>query len=120
MIQIKRTYEPQSKNDGHRVLVERLWPRGLTKEKVAADEWLKDVAPTTELRKWFGHKNEHWDEFVTRYREELESNPDAWRPLLDEANGRTLTLLFSAHDPEHNGALVLRDFLLEKQAERAD
>lgn len=115
MIQIKRTYEPQSPDDGRRVLVERLWPRGLTKAKVAADEWLKDVAPTTELRKWFGHDVERWEEFVKRYREELEANPDAWRPLLEEAEEGTLTLLYSAHDPDHNGALVLMRFLTEKQ-----
>lgn len=112
MIRIKRTYEPVEKSDGRRVLVERLWPRGQTKQAVAADEWLKDVAPSTELRKWFAHQEARWDGFVARYRDELEANPEAWKPLLHEAR---LTLLFSAHDTEHNGALVLRDFLLEKK-----
>lgn len=114
MIQIKRTYEPVASDDGRRVLVERLWPRGQTKAKVAADEWLKDVAPTTELRKWFDHREERWDGFCERYRKELAANPDTWKPLLKQAAEGTLTLLYSAHDVEHNGALVLRDFLNEQ------
>ncbi len=108
-IRIKRTYEPPARGDGRRVLVERLWPRGMKKEAVAADAWLKDVAPSTALRKWFGHRPERWEEFQRRYRRELDANPAAWKPLLGQRG--TLTLLFSAHDTEHNAAVVLRDYL---------
>ena len=116
-IRIKRTYEPAADRDGRRVLVERLWPRGMKKEAVAADVWLKEVAPSADLRKWFGHRQERWEEFRRRYRSELDANPAAWQPLLD--NRGTLTLLYSAHDTEHNGALVLRDYLLEHATGRA-
>ena len=116
-IRIKRTYEPAADKDGRRVLVERLWPRGMKKEAVAADVWLKEVAPSADLRKWFGHRQERWEEFRRRYRSELDANPAAWQPLLD--NRGTLTLLYSAHDTEHNGALVLRDYLLEHATGRA-
>lgn len=119
MIQIKRTYEPTAESDGQRVLVERLWPRGLTKAKVAADEWLKDVAPSTELRKWFDHQEERWDGFCERYRKELAANPEAWKPLLQRASKGTLTLLYAAHDVDHNGALVLRDFLNEQASKQS-
>ncbi len=114
MIRIKRTYEPAARGDGRRVLVERLWPRGLTKADVAADAWMKDVAPSTALRKWFGHRVERWAEFRRRYRAELDSNPAAWAPLVDAAKRGTLTLLFSARDPDHNGAIVLREYLAER------
>jgi uncharacterized protein YeaO (DUF488 family) len=113
MIRIKRAYEPATRGDGHRVLVERLWPRGVSKDALAADAWLKDVAPSTALRKWFDHRVERWEEFRRRYRKELDANPQAWEPLLEEAGRRTLTLLFGAHDTQHNGALVLRDYLME-------
>src|SRR4051812_17680067 len=85
MIRIKRTYDPPAPGDGRRILVERLWPRGMTKEAVAADEWLKDVAPSTELRKWFDHRVERWDEFRRRYREELSANAATWRPILESS-----------------------------------
>ena len=116
-IGIKRVYDPESPRDGRRFLVERLWPRGMKKEAVAADVWLKKVAPSADLRKWFGHRQERWEEFRRRYRSELDANPAAWQPLLD--NRGTLTLLYSAHDTEHNGALVLRDYLLEHATGRA-
>lgn len=112
-IRIKRTYDAAESKDGRRVLVERLWPRGMTKQAVAADEWLKDVAPSTELRKWYGHQVERWPEFVERYRAELEEHPEVWAPLARQAEEGHLTLLFSAHDADHNSAVVLRDFLLE-------
>jgi uncharacterized protein YeaO (DUF488 family) len=118
MIRTKRTYDPPARGDGRRILVERLWPRGLTKEAVAADEWLKDVAPSTELRKWFAHQVERWEEFRERYRAELRSNPAAWEPILAAAKRGTVTLLYSAHDPAHNGAVVLRDYLAERAARR--
>lgn len=117
MINIKRTYEPPASDDGRRILVERLWPRGMKKEALAADSWMKEVAPTTELRQWFGHEVERWEEFRRRYRRELDSNRSAWEPILDAARHGTVTLLYSAHDVLHNGAIVLRDYLAEQQAE---
>jgi uncharacterized protein YeaO (DUF488 family) len=95
-------------------LVERLWPRGLTKESLAADAWVKDVAPSTELRKWFDHRVERWEEFQRRYRKELDANHGAWAPILDASRRGAVTLLYSAHDTLHNGALVLRDYLTER------
>jgi uncharacterized protein YeaO (DUF488 family) len=118
MLQIKRTYDPPARGDGRRILVERLWPRGMKKEAVAADAWLKEVAPSTELRQWFGHQVERWQEFRRRYRKELAANRDAWEPILDAEERGTVTLLYSAHDVLHNGAVVLRDFLMERQARR--
>src|SRR5690606_13203679 len=112
--QVKRTYEAPARADGRRFLVERLWPRGMKKEALAADAWLKEVAPSTELRKWFGHRVERWEEFQRRYRAELDAKRDAWQPILDAAKKGNVTLLYSAHDTEHNGALVLRDYLLER------
>lgn len=118
MIQIKRTYDPPARGDGRRILVERLWPRGMTKERLAADAWLKEVAPSTKLRKWFDHRVERWAEFQRRYRRELGDNPDSWEPILDAAGERTVTLLYSAHDTVHNGAVVLSDYLVERAARR--
>jgi len=116
MIRVKRTYEPRARVDGRRILVERLWPRGLTKTAVAADEWRKDVAPSGELRKWFGHRPERWDEFCRRYRAELADKREAWEPILHAARKGTVTLLFSARDPSHNAAVALRDFLGRSRA----
>jgi uncharacterized protein YeaO (DUF488 family) len=113
MIYVKRTYEPQARGDGRRVLVERLWPRGMKKEALHADAWLKDVAPSTELRKWFAHRVERWDEFQRRYRKELDGKPDAWAPLVEASKKGPLTLLYSAHDQQHNAALVLSKYLSE-------
>jgi uncharacterized protein YeaO (DUF488 family) len=115
-IRLKRAYDPVARGDGRRILVERLWPRGLKKEALAADAWVKEVAPSTELRKWFGHQVERWEEFQRRYRAELDANPAAWEPLLEEARRGTVTLLYSAHDTLHNSALVLRDYLVERGA----
>ena len=111
MIKTKRAYEPSSRGDGKRILVERLWPRGIKKEALELDEWRKEVAPSTELRKWFGHRVERWDEFARRYRAELDANRDAWKPIKEAARAGTVTLVYAAHDVEHNGALVLRDYL---------
>jgi uncharacterized protein YeaO (DUF488 family) len=118
MIRIKRTYEPRARGDGRRVLVERLWPRGMKKEALAADAWMKDVAPSTELRKWFDHRVERWEAFQRRYRKELNQNRDAWEPILDIEGRGTVTLLYSAHDTVHNGAVVLRNYLLERKVGR--
>jgi uncharacterized protein YeaO (DUF488 family) len=118
MIQIKRVYNPPERGDGERFLVERLWPRGMKKEALDADAWLKEVAPSTELRKWFGHRDERWEEFRRRYRHELRANPDGWRPILVASKRGPVTLLYSAHDTEHNGALVLRDYLADRKKKR--
>lgn len=114
MIRIKRTYEPRTRADGRRILVERLWPRGLKKEALQAQAWLKAVAPSTQLRKWFGHRPERWQEFRRRYKKELRANSDAWSPILHASQRGTVTLLYSAHDVEHNGAVVLREFLTNR------
>ena len=118
MIRLKRSYDPRALADGRRILVERLWPRGMKKSALEADAWLKEVAPSTELREWFGHRVERWDEFRRRYRKELNDKPDAWAPILDASRRGTVTLLYSAHDVLHNGALVLRDYLVERQLTR--
>ena len=115
MIRIKRAYEPLAPADGKRFLVERLWPRGIRKEALAMDAWLKEVAPSTELRKWFGHRPERWEEFRRRYRAELDENAEEWKPILAAARHDPVTLLYSAHDVQHNGALVLRDYLAERR-----
>ena len=114
MICIKRTYEPSARADGRRILVERLWPRGMKKEDLHADAWMKEVAPSTELRQWFGHQVARWDEFRRRYQRELSAKPDAWAPVLKASKHGTVTLLYSAHDVEHNGAVVLRDYLTQR------
>ena len=114
MISIKRAYEPRTRADGRRILVERLWPRGMKKEALRADSWMKEVAPSTQLRQWFGHEVERWDEFRRRYRRELNANRDAWTPILDASKRSRVTLLYSAHDVLHNGAVVLREYLSER------
>lgn len=119
MIRLKRAYEPHARADGKRILVERLWPRGIRKEALAADAWLKDVAPSTALRQWFSHRDERWEEFRRRYRDELDENPEAWAPLLEASRAGSVTLLFSAHDTAHNSAVVLREYLLERSHGRS-
>jgi len=114
-IRLKRAYEPPAPDDGRRVLVDRLWPRGISKADAAIDLWLKDVAPSTALRKWFGHRPERWPEFRRRYLEELRANP-AMSALRDlSANGPT-TLVFGAKDREHNDAVVLLELLSHPRA----
>jgi len=119
MIRIKRVYDAAARGDGRRILVERLWPRGMKKEALDADVWLKDVAPSTALRRWFAHRVERWDEFRRRYRRELRANRAGWLPILAASERGNVTLVYSAHDPEHNGAIVLRQFLIEKGRARA-
>jgi uncharacterized protein YeaO (DUF488 family) len=114
MLQTKRVYDPPSRADGRRFLVERLWPRGMKKETLAADAWLKEVAPSTGLRQWFSHRVERWTEFRRRYEKELSEHPEAWHVLLQAAAHGTVTLLYSAHDTEHNAAVVLRDFIARR------
>ena len=111
MIKLKRVYESPSPEDGLRVLVDRLWPRGLTKERAAVDLWLKDVAPSTELRKWFGHDPAKWKEFQVRYRKELREEKDHLEALRKKDTTRTVTLVYGARDEEHNEALLLKRVL---------
>jgi uncharacterized protein YeaO (DUF488 family) len=110
-IRIKRVYEPQSPDDGKRILVDRLWPRGLSKEKAGVDLWLKDIAPSTELRKWFGHDPAKWTEFQKRYRAEEKENAEPLTALKREAKAGLVTLLFGAKDEEHNEAIILQSIL---------
>lgn len=112
-IQIKRVYEPPSRLDGRRVLVERLWPRGMRSADLALDDWMKAVAPSPALRTWYGHDPEKWPEFRRRYLAELDRS-GAWQELLDLARQGPVTLLYSARDPQRNSALVLRDFLMAR------
>ena len=111
MIQLKRAYEKASSSDGQRILVERLWPRGVTKQRAALDQWLKDVAPSPQLRKWFGHDPARWEQFERRYWKELESNPEAVDLLKRKARQGKVTLVYAARDQEHNGALALKEYL---------
>ena len=106
-IKLKRVYEQPDTKDGERVLVDRLWPRGLTKEKARVDLWLKEIAPSTELRRWFGHDPAKWTEFKRRYRAELKGNKEQVARLKDEMEKGPVTLLYGARDEEHNEAVVL-------------
>ncbi|MBO9154494.1 DUF488 domain-containing protein [Chitinophaga sp. GCM10012297] len=110
-VHIKRAYEPQQKEDGFRVLVDRLWPRGLTKEEAAVDEWAKELAPSNELRKWFGHDPERWKEFQQRYKTELKENPAVKEFISAHKNKKHITLIYSAKDEAHNQAVVLKEYL---------
>jgi len=110
-IQIKRVYEKPVKEDGKRILVDRLWPRGLTKEKASIDLWLKEIAPSTELRKWFGHDPDKWNEFQKRYHQELKNNESEVSILKEQLKKGTVTLVYGAKDEEHNEALVLTEWL---------
>jgi uncharacterized protein YeaO (DUF488 family) len=110
-IKVKRVYEKPNAKDGFRILVDRLWPRGLTKEKAAADLWLKDIAPSTELRKWFNHDPEKWKEFQKKYQKELEENKEVVSVLKEHVKQGPVTLLYAAKDEEHNEALVLKEFV---------
>jgi uncharacterized protein YeaO (DUF488 family) len=114
VIQIKRVYDPHAAADGVRFLVERLWPRGIAKAALEMDGWLKEAAPSTELRRWFDHDPEKWSEFKRRYATELNAHSDAWKPILTKARRGRVTLLYSAHDAEHNNAVALRDLLNRK------
>lgn len=118
MLRIKRAYEPAARGDGRRVLVERLWPRGMKKSALHADAWLKDVAPSTELRQWYGHRLDRWPEFRRRYRKELDANEPAWAALLAASARRPVTLLYAARDESHNSAVVLREYLERKATKR--
>ena len=111
-IMIKRAYDRPLAKDGTRVLIDRLWPRGVKKVDAAINRWVKEIAPSTKLRKWFGHDPERWPEFRHRYRLEIQEHPDEFRRLRELARKRPVTLVYSAHDVAHNDAVVLKDLLL--------
>jgi uncharacterized protein YeaO (DUF488 family) len=111
-ISVKRAYEAPAKSDGTRILVDRLWPRGLSKTDAAIDHWLKDIAPSTDLRKWFAHDPARWEEFRQRYADEIRGHPEQLDELRARARSGRLTLVFAAHDESRNNAVVLRDVLL--------
>ena len=112
-VKLKRIYDDPSGDDGYRVLVDRLWPRGISKENAKLDEWDKEIAPSSELRKWFDHKEERFDEFAHRYREELKDKNETLDKLREKAKHKTLCLLYAAKDAKYNQAVVLRDVLSE-------
>lgn len=114
LLKIKRIYEKPQDNDGLRILVDRLWPRGLTKEKAKIDKWMKDIAPSDNLRKWFGHKEERWEEFKKRYFEELKEKKDLIKELRILFKNNTVTLLYAAKDKERNNVQVLLELLKER------
>ena len=111
-IRLKRAYEAPTADDGMRILVERLWPRGVKKADAAIDHWAKDISPSPDLRKWFGHQPQLWEEFCRRYAEELRQNADAVEALRQLCAGGRVTFVFAARDRERNSAVLLRDFLL--------
>ena len=111
MLKIKRAYDPVSADDGYRILVGRLWPRGVSRKRAALDLWLKDVAPSTELREWFGHDPVKWDEFRRRYWKELDGKPGDIETLRRKMAAGPVTLIYSARDREHNAALALKEYL---------
>ena len=112
MIAVKRVYDPPKGDDGCRLLVDRLWPRGVKKDEARLDGWIKDAAPSDKLRQWFGHESLKWEEFRRRYFAELDHKPEAWRPILDaEKQKKKVTLLFGAKDSEHNNAVALKEYV---------
>ncbi|MBI4607903.1 MAG: DUF488 domain-containing protein [Candidatus Rokubacteria bacterium] len=115
MMRIKRVYEPPSPADGRRILVDRLWPRGLSGARVKIDDWAKDLAPSDRLRRWFGHDPKKWAEFRKRYRAELGKHGELLKEMALKASREKVTLVYGARDPEHNNAVVLKGFLEELQ-----
>ena len=114
MIKLKRIYEPPSDEDGVRILVERLWPRGISKEKAKVDEWMKEIAPSQELRQWFKHDPAKWEDFQKLYRKELDQNQELVKELKRRAKGKTVTFVYAARDEEHNSALLLKKYLSKR------
>ena len=108
MIKLKRAYEPAARGDGERILVERLWPRGVSKDRAKIDLWLKDIAPSTQLRKWFGHDPDRWEQFRRRYAAELKDKIDLLKMLKQKAKNGPVTFVYAARDEQHNGALALK------------
>lgn len=120
MIRLKRVYDESSADDGQRFLVERLWPRGVRKESLRMDAWLKDVAPSDDLRRWFGHDPAKWSEFRRRYFAQLRRNETAYRPALEAARRGRVTLLYSARGKAHNNAVALKQFLEPRVAKKRE
>lgn len=116
-VRLKRAYEPPSRGDGKRILIDRLWPRGVRKTDARIDEWMKDIAPSTGLRKWFGHDPARWGEFRRRYSAEIRQRPDQLAHLKMLAREGPITIVFAAHDELHSNGVVVRDLVLEGQAE---
>ena len=119
MIRVKRVYEAPAPSDGTRFLVDHLWPRGLKKEAVKVQSWVKAVSPSNELRDWFGHEPAKWKEFQRRYFAELDKQPEAWQPLLEAAQEGDITLVFSARDTEHNNAVAFKEYLEKRLKTKA-
>jgi uncharacterized protein YeaO (DUF488 family) len=113
-LRLKRAYVPAEPEDGLRILIDRLWPRGVSKAKAALDEWMKEIAPSTGLRQWFGHDPDRWPEFQRRYKGELRQHAEELDRIRALAKKQTVTLIYSAHDEDHNDAVVLKDVLLQK------
>jgi uncharacterized protein YeaO (DUF488 family) len=113
-MKLKRVYEKPDPDDGIRFLVERLWPRGIAKTALPMEAWLKDAAPSDELRKWFAHDPAKWEEFQRKYFAELETRPESWQPILNSARKHAVTLLYSSRDEEHNNAVALHRFVEKK------
>lgn len=120
MIRIKRAYDPTEPTDGLRILVDRLWPRGISKADLRMDDWLKELAPSDDLRRWFGHKPERWDQFLARYFQELDDKQAHWEPLLKKERTHAITLLYAARDTEHNNAQALKLYLKSKMTAIAE
>jgi uncharacterized protein YeaO (DUF488 family) len=118
-VRLKRAYEPADAEDGARILVDRLWPRGVSKADAALDQWMKEIAPSTQLRKWFGHDPDRWEEFCRRYSAELHRNAELLSQLQSLARQGPVTLVYSAHDEVHNDAIVLRDVILGRRIPHA-
>lgn len=114
MIALKRAYDPVSTGDGVRFLVERLWPRGISKAKLRTHAWLKEVGPSTELRTWFSHDPDKWNAFRQRYFRELDARPETWKPIVSAARRGRVTLVYSSHDTLHNNAVALQQYLQER------
>jgi uncharacterized protein YeaO (DUF488 family) len=119
-LRLKRAYEPATPDDGFRILIDRLWPRGVSKAEAKLDDWMKDVAPSTKLRQWFGHDPSRWAEFQRRYRGELRQHSQELNHIRALVKKQTVTLIYSAHDEAHNDAVVLRDVLLEEAGSSQD
>ena len=117
-VRLKRAYDRAAAGDGIRILIDRLWPRGVKKANAAIDQWAKDISPSTALRKWFGHNPARWEEFRYRYAGEVHEHPDELNKLRALARQGPITLVFSAHDEVHNDAVALRDFLLGRSTKR--
>lgn len=116
-VKLKRAYDTAVRSDGRRILVDRIWPRGVARETLRIKDWIKDVAPSTELRKWFGHAPARWPEFKRRYFRELDRHADVLAPLVEQSSAGTVTLVFAAKDADHNNAVALKEYL-ERHAPR--